>query len=191
MDDCILVRLRYSFLKEGYIMLHITLAGTELKFDEASLHFSMTRNGCGWDWEQGYVPCFTIQDREIPFRNAGSITHEIRETGLGKGILSRYGGFLIDGKPSDLFFATYVWIESATGNVFFEWIPLCEDNIAIKAVFSMDFAEKREDWYTLLNQHQIQPRGTFPNKDGGNHVFPQTGLREAVSPPGRLGRSRI
>ena len=138
-------------------MIHITLAGTELRFDENNLHFSMRQNGTDWNWEQGYIPRFTVGNEEILFRNAGSVSHQARETGLGKGILSRYEGFLVNGEKSALSFATYVWIEGATGNVFFECIPVCEDNVSIKSVFwpgPMEFYGKREDWYTLLNQHQ-------------------------------------
>lgn len=138
-------------------MIHIALAGTELKFDENSLHFSMRRNGANWNWEENYVPKFIAGDEETAFLNAGSVSHEIRETGLGRGVLSRYEAFLVNGEKSAFSFATYVWIEGATGDVFFEWIPLCEDNISVKSVFwpgPMEFAADRADWYTLLNQHQ-------------------------------------
>ena len=138
-------------------MIHIALAGTELKFDENSLHFSMRRNGADWNWEENYVPKFIAGDEETAFLNAGSVSHEIRETGLGRGVLSRYEAFLVNGEKSAFSFATYVWIEGATGDVFFEWIPLCEDNISVKSVFwpgPMEFAADRADWYTLLNQHQ-------------------------------------
>ena len=138
-------------------MIHITLAGTDLRFDEASLHFSMTRNGIDWNWESGYIPALATEEEEIPFQNAASVTHEEKETGLGRGVLSRYEGFRVHAEPSKLAFATWVWIEGATGNVFFEWIPLCEEDISIKTVSwpgSMEFGEGRSDWYTLLNQHQ-------------------------------------
>ena len=65
-------------------MIHIALAGTELKFDENSLHFSMRRNGADWNWEENYVPKFIAGDEETAFLNAGSVSHEIRETGLGE-----------------------------------------------------------------------------------------------------------
>lgn len=138
-------------------MIHITLAGTDLHFDEASLHVSMTRNGTAWNWESDYIPVFSVMQKEIPFADASSVSHKVRETGLGKGILSHYSGFAPDGKESALAFCTYVWIEGATGDVFFEWIPLCEEGVSIQSVTwpgPMDFREKRDDWYTLLNQHQ-------------------------------------
>ena len=107
-------------------MIQITLAGTELRFDEANLHVSMTRNGTDWSWESDYIPVFNAAQREIPFLDAASVSHEVRQTGLGKGILSRYEGFAADGDASvsGLSFCTYVWIEEATGDVFFEGIPL-------------------------------------------------------------------
>ncbi|WP_300843944.1 DUF5696 domain-containing protein [uncultured Acetatifactor sp.] len=140
-------------------MIQITLAGTELRFDEANLHVSMTRNGTDWSWESDYIPVFNAAQREIPFLDAASVSHEVRQTGLGKGILSRYEGFAADGDASvpGLSFCTYVWIEGATGDVFFEWIPLGEEGAGIQSVTwpgPMAFREKREDWYTLLNYHQ-------------------------------------
>ena len=81
-------------------MIHITLAGTTLHFDEANLHISMTRNGVDWCWESDYIPVFVSIGQEIPFQNAFSISHELRETGLGKGILSRYEGFAVGGNET-------------------------------------------------------------------------------------------
>ena len=138
-------------------MIHVSLSGTDLKFNEANLHFSMTRNSGEWSWTQDYVPLFTAGSEEIPFQSAASVSHEVKENGLGKGILSRYEGFALDGKTSALSFATYTWIEGATGDIFFEWIPLQESDADINAVRwpgPMAFSEKRADWYTLLNQHQ-------------------------------------
>ena len=138
-------------------MIHVTLAGTDLGFDENSLLFSVSRNGSCWNWDKDYNPTFTIGQEEIPFSSASSVSHEMRETGLGRGILSRYEGFAINGEASGLSFATYAWIEGATGDVFFEWIPLREENVSLKSVQwpgYMEFHEGRDDWYTLLNQHQ-------------------------------------
>ena len=138
-------------------MIHIALAGTDLRFDEANLHVSMARNGTDWSWEPDYIPAFSFRQREIPFASAASVSHQVRQTGLGKGILSRYEGFTVDGERSDLSFCTYVWIEGATGDVFFEWIPLCEEGAPVESVTwpgPMEFVEKRDDWYTLLNCQQ-------------------------------------
>lgn len=113
--------------------------------------------GIDWNWDESYIPLFNTAQEEIPFQSAASITHEEKENGLGKGILSRYEGFSVHGKQTKLAFATWVWIEGATGNIFFEWIPLCEDDITLHSVSwpgSVAFRENRADWYTLLNQHQ-------------------------------------
>ena len=55
-------------------MIHITLAGTDLHFDEASLHVSMTRNGTAWNWESDYIPVFSVMQKEIPFADASSVS---------------------------------------------------------------------------------------------------------------------
>ena len=105
-------------------MIYVTLAGTDLRFEESSLHFSMARNGIDWNWEPDYTPVFTTAQEEIRFQSASSISHEVKENGLGKGILSRYEGFTVAGKPSAFTFSTWTWIEGATGNIFFEWIQI-------------------------------------------------------------------
>ena len=115
-------------------MIHVTLVGTDLRFDETSLHFSIFRNGSDWSWGHNYNPTFTVAQEEISFQSASSISHEVKETGLGRGILSRYEGFAVNRESTKLAFATYVWIEGATGNVFFEWIPLWEENISLQSV---------------------------------------------------------
>ena len=56
-------------------MIHITLAGPELFFDEANLHVSMTRNGTDWSWESDYKPVFSVGAQEIPFQAAALISH--------------------------------------------------------------------------------------------------------------------
>lgn len=105
-------------------MIHVTLAGTALIFDESNLYFSISRNGTDWNWDHDYRPAFTVCQEEISFQSASAVSHEVKETGLGKGILSRYEGFTVNGESSKLSFSTYTWIEGATGDVFFEWIPL-------------------------------------------------------------------
>lgn len=56
----------------------------------------------------------------IPFCQAEHITAERRTTGTGEAVTVRYEGFA----GTDYAFETHVWIESTTGDVIAEWVPL-------------------------------------------------------------------
>ena len=50
-----------------------------------------------------------------------------------------------------------VWIEEVSGDVFFEWVPLSTETVKVKSVYwpgYMEFDEKKDSWYTLLNWQQ-------------------------------------
>lgn len=138
-------------------MATITCANTTIYLDETTLLFSIQKNGISWNLDQGFLPRFTIGEETIPFRQASIITHSDWNTGLGKGIRSHYEGFFVNGSKSKLIFETILWIEEVSGDLFCEWIPICEDGVTISEVFwpgYFSFEEKKEDWYTLLNIQQ-------------------------------------
>ena len=49
-----------------------------------------------------------------------------------------------------------MWIEEASGDVFFEWIPVEEEGASRSEVRwpGVDGVDEADDWYTLLNQEQ-------------------------------------
>ncbi|MEG1595339.1 MAG: DUF5696 domain-containing protein [Lachnospiraceae bacterium] len=125
---------------------------TTLCLDEATLLYSFQMGKSSWCWDKNYVPKLETSHGTILFSDAKKITHSKWETGLGLGILSRYEDFSFP-----LSFETIVWVESSCGRIHFEWIPLSEESMDITAVLwpgYMDFSEKKDSWYTLLNLEQ-------------------------------------
>lgn len=138
-------------------MTSIEVNSIRICFDEESLRFTLYREGTEWEWSKCYEPHFEYEGGSLEFKEAASISHERVENGLGSGLRSRYQGFTVGGREIPYTFETYVWIERATENIYFEWIPVCEEGIQVKRVYwpgPMAFEEKRDDWYTLLNCQQ-------------------------------------
>lgn len=91
-------------------------------------------------------------------------------SGVGKGIQTHYEGFCVNGTDVPYAFDTIMWTEDTTGDVYFEWIPICEEGLTVKRVYwpgEMEFEEKSDDWYTLLNEEQgIMIPNTWENELG-------------------------
>ena len=75
------------------------------------------------------------EEGELFFDEAASISHETYQTGIGVGIRSIFSDFEKEGKKYPYSFETLIWIEGATGHVYFEWIPLKEEGLHIKKLF--------------------------------------------------------
>ena len=139
-------------------MDNLTERETHLCFDENTLGFTFQKGeGCLWKWKKDYKPYMECQNGTVYFCDAQEITHEPFHAGVGKGILSTYCGFKKEGKTVPYKFQTLVWTEAATGEVYCEWIPVCEEGLEVKKVCwpgPVEFEEKREDWYTLLTNRQ-------------------------------------
>ena len=138
--------------------MKITTNGIKLCFDEKTLAFAIQKkDGCVWKWDESYAPCLECEEGTLFFADAGEIRHEEYHTGTGDGILSTYRGFVGKAEEGAYEFQTLVWAEGATGEVYFEWIPVREEGLKVKKVFwpgPMEFRENRKDWYTLLTQRQ-------------------------------------
>ena len=87
------------------------------------------------------------------FDEALEIHHELVQNGIGKGIRSSFTGFEVEGTKVPYAFETYVWIERCTENIFFEWIPICEEGLTVEKVFwpgELELEEKRNELvYTI------------------------------------------
>ena len=134
---------------------------TILHLDEATLCYAVEAGDCTWQWSSTYEPYLICEsdgsERAIRFLEAKKISHRTYTFGVGCGIISRFEDFFIDGVEKHYIFETFVWIEKATGHIYFEWIPISEDGLHVKQVFwpgPMAFEEKRSDWYTLLTHQQ-------------------------------------
>lgn len=137
--------------------MRIEKENISILFDETTLRFTIKKDTNTWTWKENYVPHMMCEDQKIPFSQAEKITHKEYETGIGTGILSRYEGFCINGKVYDYCFETFVWVEDSTQNIYFEWIPVKEENLHVQKVYwpgEMAFDEPKDDWYTLLTHQQ-------------------------------------
>lgn len=126
-------------------------------FDQTTLSFAIEANGTCWKWQEGYQPFLDCEEGRFLFADALEQTHRTYDTGTGKGIISTYRGFARGEETWPYAFETYVWAEEATGDVYFEFIPLKEEGLHIKKVFwpgPMDFEEASDSWYTLLTRQQ-------------------------------------
>lgn len=139
-------------------MYHIVKNQTEIEFDEKTLQFIFRKTGgTSWKWQEDYAPCMECEGGTVYFRDGEKISHEILKTGVGEGIVSTYEGFRNNGHRVPYKFQTVVWVEEVSGEIYCEWIPVCEEGLEVKKVFwpgPMAFEEKREDWYTLLPNRQ-------------------------------------
>ena len=133
----------------------VSCAGITLELNEKTLSCSVTAGEKKWSWGKDYVPRILLKDgREIRFLEAENITHSLWKTGVGQGIHTCFSGFSQVSGAADLAFETIIWIEEATGNVFFEFIPVSEDNLEPQAVYwpgYMEFEENSSRWYSVLN----------------------------------------
>ena len=138
-------------------MINIVDNSIRICFDDESLRFTLCRGETVWEWNTSYVPCLEYEGGRLEFKDAASISHVQVENGIGRGIWSRYEGFCIGDVEIPYTFETYVWVERATGDIYFEWIPICEEGLQVKHVYwpgEMAFEQKEDDWYTLLNFQQ-------------------------------------
>lgn len=138
-------------------MENIYTKGTEIRFDESRLSFTITHEGDSWNWGEGFRPRMECEEGTIYFADAKKILHEEWKTGIGHGILSHFEGFELNGADAGIAFDTIVWIEEVSGDVFFEWVPLSTETVKVKSVYwpgYMEFDEKKDSWYTLLNWQQ-------------------------------------
>ena len=138
-------------------MENIYTKGTEIRFDESRLSFTITHEGDSWNWGGGFRPRMECEEGTIYFADAKKISHEEWKTGIGHGILSHFEGFELNGADAGIAFDTIVWIEEVSGDVFFEWVPLSTETVKVKSVYwpgYMEFDEKKDSWYTLLNWQQ-------------------------------------
>lgn len=138
-------------------MENIYTKGTEIRFDESRLLFTITHEGDSWNWGEGFRPRIECEEGTIYFADAKKISHEEWKTGIGHGILSHFEGFELNGADAGIAFDTIVWIEEVSGDVFFEWVPLSTETVKVKSVYwpgYMEFDEKKDSWYTLLNWQQ-------------------------------------
>lgn len=120
-----------------------------LNFDTDTLTPDIQYAGIRWQFEEN--PYLLMQDeKKLYFNDADKIEHQPFISGIGQGVHSTY-------EFSNLSFETIIWVENATSDVYFEFIPIQEEKMAIKAVYwptAIQFDKPQSNWYTVFNQMQ-------------------------------------
>lgn len=138
-------------------MKEITAGGSTVRFHEETLSVSLFRKNAEWNWHEGFVPALECEEGIFSFTDARSISHELFRNGVGTGIRSRFEGFEAGGVLCPYAFETLIWIEAISGDIYFEWLPLCEEGLLVKKVRwpgEMSFEKASRSWYTVLPHQQ-------------------------------------
>ena len=141
-------------------------------FDEKRLQYLISAGKTTWQSKDSFSPYFTVKKEaekgreeslsakengiEYAFTSAGKMQHRIVKTGVGIGIRSSYEDF-----PVPLRFETYVWIEYSTRQLYFEWIPFPNEDVAetvqLENVYfpgPFSFEKESAKWLTVLPKEQ-------------------------------------
>lgn len=116
------------------------------ELNEDNLTFQVQTEKKLWQSVPTFMPSVHLHEQELKFSDAKEITHEKCTNGIGEGILSTY--FFDDFK-----FQTNIWIETITEHLYFEWIPLKENENQITKVnwpAPFIFDETKDNAYTLI-----------------------------------------
>ena len=138
-------------------MLQFGTEDRNVCMEEKTLRMTMKMQGSSWSWSEEFRPYLLMKDQSrLYFDQANIQEHQKVKNGIGEGILSRYGGF--PGlREEELELETYVWLELATGDVYFELIPIQEEAGRIEKIFwpgPMEFQKDSSRWYTVLPHGQ-------------------------------------
>lgn len=138
-------------------MKEITAGGSTVRLHEETLLVSLFRNDTEWSWREDFVPTLECDEGIFSFTDARSVSHELFQNGVGTGIRSRFEGFEANGTVRPYSFETLIWIEAVSGDIRFEWLPLCEEGLSVKKVRwpgEMSFEKASRSWYSVLNHQQ-------------------------------------
>ncbi|MFR4590100.1 MAG: DUF5696 domain-containing protein [Eisenbergiella sp.] len=138
-------------------MKEITAGGSTVRLHEETLLVSLFRNDAEWNWREDFVPTLECDEGIFSFTDARSVSHELFQNGIGTGIRSCFEGFEANGTVRPYSFETLIWIEAVSGDIRFEWLPLCEEGLSVKKVRwpgEMSFEKASRSWYSILNHQQ-------------------------------------
>lgn len=138
-------------------MKEITAGGSTVRLHEETLLVSLFRNDAEWNWREDFVPTLECDEGIFSFTDARSVSHELFQNGIGTGIRSCFEGFEANGTVRPYSFETLIWIEAISGDIRFEWLPLCEEGLSVKKVRwpgEMSFEKASRSWYSVLNHQQ-------------------------------------
>lgn len=138
-------------------MKEITAGGSTVRLHEETLLVSLFRNDAEWNWREDFVPTLECDEGIFSFTDARSVSHKLFQNGIGTGIRSCFEGFEANGTVRPYSFETLIWIEAVSGDIRFEWLPLCEEGLSVKKVRwpgEMSFEKASRSWYSVLNHQQ-------------------------------------
>lgn len=138
-------------------MKEITAGGSTVRLHEETLLVSLFRNDAEWNWREDFVPTLECDEGIFSFTDARSVSHELFQNGIGTGIRSCFEGFEANGTVRPYSFETLIWIEAVSGDIRFEWLPLCKEGLSVKKVRwpgEMSFEKASRSWYSVLNHQQ-------------------------------------
>ena len=138
-------------------MMIIDVNDSQLELNEKTLRLFVKKGNQIWKFREGAKLHIECEEATVNFADASKISHKEFVSGVGRGIQSHFSGFEVNGEKVPYAFDTIVWVEYATENVFFEWIPICEEGLTVKRVYwpgEMEFDEAKDSWYSLLNCQQ-------------------------------------
>lgn len=138
-------------------MTRVNVKNLAIQLEETTGIVTIVKNEVAWKFREGFKARLECEEGTFYFGDALHVSHKVITSGVGEGIQSHYEGFEVDGKKAAYAFDTIVWAEAVSGDVYFEWIPLVEEGLTVKRVYwpgEMEFDEKNEKWYTLLNHQQ-------------------------------------
>lgn len=103
-----------------------------------------------------YETSLYFEGMKIPFVSAGEIHHRSFTSGVGEGVVSTFKGFKVAQTPIPLELETRLWIESATGVLHLELIPLVDDPGVLRVIFPAPFAlsQLHPSCYTVIPMMQ-------------------------------------
>ena len=107
-------------------MTSVNVNNLEIQVNESG-HVTFTRDGVTWKFREGFQPRLECEEGILNFEDALSISRDVITSGVGEGIRSHYEGFKAGNQTVPYSFDTIVWVEAASSDVFFEWVPLNEE----------------------------------------------------------------
>lgn len=114
--------------REGNAMNEIRFgrSGVTGWFDPATLGFRVVADGMVFRSDPAHPPHFVSGGNRCLFTSARHVEHVPFSSGVGEGVRSRYVGFSPDGADTGFAFETRIWVETATGDLRFEFLPVEE-----------------------------------------------------------------
>lgn len=116
-------------------MINVNVNNLGIQLDEETNVVTIAKNNATWKFREGFKANLECEEGILYFEDALSVSHKVITSGVGEGIQSHYEGFETEGKKVPYAFDTIMWIEAVSGDIYCEWIPLCEEGLHVKRVW--------------------------------------------------------